>query len=158
VVFLLCLAGFQWEWPQDFPSNKFPVAAVAKCADVIAPAGVSARRVLTTDQWGDYLIYRLYPRCRVFVDGRSDFYGPGVGRQYLDLLNAAPNWEKTLKANGFNVALLPIEWPLAQLMEGHPDWQLRYRDGQAILLERKDTAVLNQKPDSAERIRGRQSE
>ena len=158
VVFLLCLAGFHWEWPQDFPSNKFPVAAVAKCADVIALAGVSARRVLTTDQWGDYLIYRLYPRCRVFVDGRSDFYGPGVGRQYLDLLNAAPNWEKTLKANGFNVALLPIEWPLAQLMEGLPDWQLRYRDGQAILLERKDNAVLNQKPDSAERIRGRQSE
>ncbi len=157
-VLLLCLAGFHWEWPQDFPSNKFPVVAVSKCADVIAPPRVMTRRVLTTDQWGDYLIYHLYPRCRVFVDGRSDFYGPRIGRQYLDLLNAAPNWEKTLKANGFNVALLPIEWPLAELMMHHPDWLVRYRDDQAILLERKDTARLNQKLDSAERMHGRQSE
>ncbi len=35
---------------------------------------VSAR-IFTYDQWGDYLIYRLYPRIRVFIDGRSDFYG-----------------------------------------------------------------------------------
>src|SRR5208282_549297 len=119
---------------------------------------VMPRRILTTDQWGDYIIYHFYPHIRVFVDGRSDFYGPGIGRQYLDLLNAAPNWDKTLKANGFNVALLPIEWPLAQLMTRHQDWQVRYRDDQAILLERKDTAGLNQKPDSAERMHGRQSE
>jgi hypothetical protein len=155
---LLSLAGLHWDWPQDFPSNKFPVTAVAKYANVIAPTWVVPRRILTTDQWGDYLIYRFYPRCRVFVDGRSDFYGPRVGHQYLELLNAAPNWEKTLKANGFRVALLPIEWPLAQLMMRHPDWQVRYLDGQAILLERKDSTGLNQKPDSTERIHGRQSE
>lgn len=158
-VLLFCLVGLHWwEWPQDFPSNKFPVAAVAKYADVIAPSGVMSGRILTTDQWGDYLIYHLYPHPRVFVDGRSDFYGPAIGGQYLDLLNASPSWEKTLKANGFNLALLPIEWPLAQLMMGHQDWRVRYRDGQAILLERKDTPGLNQKSDSTESIHGGQSE
>ena len=32
-------------------------------------------RLLTTDQWGDYIIYCFYPRQKVFMDGRSDFYG-----------------------------------------------------------------------------------
>ncbi len=157
-VSLLCLAGLHWDWPQDFPSDKFPVAAMVHCADVFEPSVVTSQRILTTDQWGDYLIYHLYPHGRVFVDGRSDFYGPEIGRQYLDLLNAGPSWEKTLKANRFTVALLPTEWPLAQLMMCHSDWQVRYRDTQAILLERRGAVGLNQKPDSTERIHRRQSE
>jgi hypothetical protein len=43
---------------------------------------------------------------------------------------------------------------LAQLMMGHQDWRVRYRDGQAILLERKNTPRLNQKSDSTEGIHG----
>jgi hypothetical protein len=92
------------------------------------------------------------------VDGRSDFYGPAVGRQYLDLLNAAPNWESTTVANGFDVALLPLEWPLAQLLMRHPGWHVRYLDRQAILLERQGHAGLNPKPDSTERIHGEQAD
>ncbi len=145
-VLLLCLSAFHWDWPEDFPSTKFPVRAVAKRAVVI----VCARRILTTDQWGDYLIYHLYPRGRVFVDGRSDFYGPGIGRQYLDLLNAAPNWEQTLNANAFDLALLPVDWPLVRLMECRTDWHIGYRDSQAVLLERAANTGLNQKPKSAE--------
>ena len=42
-------------------------------------------RVLTTDQWADYLIY-INPAQKVFIDGRSDFYGPEVGNDYLRLI------------------------------------------------------------------------
>jgi hypothetical protein len=30
------------------------------------------------DQFGGYLIYRLYPQYKVFVDGRGDFYRQGT--------------------------------------------------------------------------------
>ncbi len=44
--------------------------------------------IFTFDQWGDYLIYRLYPRTRVFIDGRSDFYGAAFeALKYIDALN-----------------------------------------------------------------------
>lgn len=155
---LLILALFPWDGPKDFPANKFPVAALLRNADVIAPSAGAQPRILTSDQWGDYLIYHLYPKGRVFVDGRSDFYGRAVGRQYLDLLNGAPNWESTVDANGFDVALLPLEWPLAQLLMRHPRWRTRYVDHQTVLLERTGGAGLNQKPDSTERIHGGQSE
>jgi hypothetical protein len=155
---LLSLAMYPWSGPRDFPANKFPVTAVGRNANVFRPSTSARPRVLTSDQWGDYLIYHFYPAGRVFVDGRSDFYGPSVGRQYLDLLNAAPNWERTLETRGFDVALLPIEWPLGQLLMREPSWHVRYIDRQAILLERNGHWGLNQKPDSTERIHGEQSE
>jgi hypothetical protein len=155
---LLSLSLVPWNGPRDFPDNKFPVTAVLRNADVIAPSSGAQPRILTSDQWGDYLIYHLYPKGRVFVDGRSDFYGPAVGHQYLDLLNAAPDWQSTVDTYGFDVALLPLEWPLGQLLMRHPGWQVRYLDRQAILLERNGHAGLNPKPDSTERIHGEQSE
>jgi hypothetical protein len=149
---VVLLAAAPWEGPHDFPANKFPLAALNHDAGVIAPVGRSAPRILTSDQWADYLIYRFYPRARVFVDGRSDFYGPEVGRQYLDLMNGGHNWEDIVKRYRFELALIPFEWPLAQLMMRHPDWQVRYLDHQAVLLERLGATGLNQKPDSTERI------
>ena len=51
-------------------------------------------RIFTHDQWGDYLIYRLYPGHKVFVDGRSDFYGDDFEEKYIDVLNVKYGWEK----------------------------------------------------------------
>ncbi len=153
-VMLLGLSFIPWNWPRDFPANRFPVAALDRNLPVIAPAASAPPRLLTSDQWGDYLIYRLYPDERVFVDGRSDFYGPVIGRQYLELLNAAPTWKNIVVAYDFDVALLPAEWPLGRLMMLDPGWRIRYQDRQAILLERNRDARLNKKPDPTERING----
>jgi hypothetical protein len=93
-------------------------------------------RVLTSDQWGDYLIYRLYPRTRVFFDGRSDFYGEAIGEDYRELLAAGRGSRDLMARYGFTVALLPLDWPLGQILERDPDWQVVYRDRQAVLLVR----------------------
>src|SRR5205823_10999675 len=71
----------------DFPEPRFPVAAVSRNLGRLNAAG-GMPRILTSDQWADYLIYRLYPEQRVFFDGRSDFYGPLVGGDYQVLLSA----------------------------------------------------------------------
>ena len=154
-VLLLALAALPWEGPHEFPANKFPVNAIDRNAAIFSPSSGKLPRILTSDQWGDYLIYRFYPKGRVFVDGRSDFYGPVIGRQYLDLLNAAPDWETVVDAYGFDAALLPFDWPLAQLLIKHSRWQVRYQDRQAVVVVR-NRGALNQKPDSTERIHGSQ--
>ncbi|MBI1898280.1 MAG: hypothetical protein HYS04_17370, partial [Acidobacteria bacterium] len=43
-------------WPDNFPATHFPVGMVEKYR-----AQLAAQRVLTMDQWGDYLIFRSYP-------------------------------------------------------------------------------------------------
>ena len=54
------------------------------------------QRIFADDEWGDYLIYQLYPSRKVFVDGRSDFYGDDFGERYLDALNVKWGWQQTL--------------------------------------------------------------
>ncbi|MBI3666412.1 MAG: hypothetical protein HY236_09355 [Acidobacteria bacterium] len=126
---LLCSGGQRWR--ADFPREKFPQAALAA-----AEMKLVGHRVFTSDQWGDYLIYRFYPRTRVFIDGRSDFYGPEIGQQYLDAVVASHRWEEIFNHHGFEAALLPAEWPLATVLKAHPGWRLEYDDGQALVLRR----------------------
>jgi hypothetical protein len=116
----------------DFPASRFPVRAIERNRDWLAPGG-SMPRILTSDQWADYLIYRLYPRQRVFFDGRSDFYGPSLGADYRELLDAGPGWREAMRRHGFTRALLPRDWPLATILEREPGWQRVYEDGVAAL-------------------------
>jgi len=81
------------------------------------------RACFTTDQWADYLIY-LHPEQKVFVDGRSDFYGPEIGDQFLLVMRGMPGWEKVIEKYGFNLALLPVDTAAAQLLKLRPEWRV----------------------------------
>jgi hypothetical protein len=139
VVFLVSLAalGAPLKWPRDFPSIMFPTSMVHRHADLIATG-----RLLTPDQWGDYIIYTFYPRQKVFVDGRSDFYGEKIGQDYLHLLQGTYDWKATVDRNGFNVALLPVDWPLASLLKLDPSWRVVEDDTKVILLQRISTQAM----------------
>ncbi len=75
-VLALVIIGKPIPWPTDFPKLLFPVDMVRAHEAEIVQA-----RLLTTDQWGDYLIFRNPERQKVFVDGRSDFYGADLGNR-----------------------------------------------------------------------------
>lgn len=134
VLFVLTLAfmGKPIKWPTDFPKEMFPTAIVhAHEAEIVRS------RVLTTDQWADYLIFLHPDKQRVFVDGRSDFYGPEVGDKYIHVLNANWDWQKVMKEYQFQLALLPTEQPIVQLLKQSPEWRVVQDDGKNILLERR---------------------
>jgi len=121
----------------EFPRWRFPVQAVEGNGQWLAPHGAMPR-ILTSDQWADYLIYRLYPRQRVFFDGRSDFYGPSLGAEYRELLGASEGWQEVMRRHGFDRALLPREWPLSTMLDGEPGWRRVYQDDLAVLFARDD--------------------
>lgn len=81
---------------------------------------------------GGYLIYRCYP-AKVFVDGRSDFYGPAFEAEYAEVLGAQFNWEAILAAHGVDTVLLAVDSPLSSALKGSPNWQAVYDDGAAIV-------------------------
>ncbi|MBI1792000.1 MAG: hypothetical protein HYR60_31115, partial [Acidobacteria bacterium] len=149
LVATLALANGQ-NWPKDFPEIRFPVALVDKNVEVLAPKTGPMPRILSSDQWGDYLIYRFYPRMRVFVDGRSDFYGQEYGKEYIHLAGGHFSWQKVADRYGFDLALIPAEWPLSELLKRDPAWRVRQDDGLGILFERR--ASLMKSPHSAERL------
>lgn len=137
VIALVVLALLpQISWPTDFPAELFPIKMIQARQSVLETG-----RLLTTDQWGDYLIFHYSPKLKVFIDGRSDFYGSEFGNDYMKLMQGAWNWEALLQKHRFEVALLPVEWPLAALLKQNRQWQLIQDDGKALLFVRRAEAV-----------------
>ena len=126
-------------WPQDFPSQKFPTDLVRKHEGLIRES-----RLLTTDQWGDYILFHYWPAQKVFIDGRSDFYGPKIGNEYLRLSQGGWDWNQLLDRHGFTAALVPLEWPLAALLKQHRGWKVLSDDGKALVFQK-----IAAKPQSA---------
>lgn len=115
-------------WPSDFPSGLFPTAFIARHAAVIESA-----RLYTTDEWADYLLYRNYPKQRVFFDGRSDFYGERLGREFLRMSAGYHDWDKLLKKHKIDAVMAPPGTALASLLKLSPEWRLVADSGTEIL-------------------------
>jgi hypothetical protein len=135
VVLALSVPFLPIPWPQDFPEQIFPTRMVHQYGSLIWGS-----RVLTSDQWGDYLIY-TNPQQKVFVDGRSDFYGPELGDQYLHLAAGRWDWAETMAKYRFDAALLPTELGIVQILKLQPDWRVVEDDGKRILLVRRSIPV-----------------
>jgi hypothetical protein len=120
----------------NFPDSIFPVQAVERNLHELAPGG-SMPRILTSDQWADYLTFRLYPRQRIFFDGRSDFFGASIGSDYRRLMAGSGSWRKLVREYRFDMALLPLDWSLSTVLDGEPGWQRVYRDSVAVLYRRQ---------------------
>ncbi|MBI4873431.1 MAG: hypothetical protein HY822_02220 [Acidobacteria bacterium] len=136
-------------WPVNFPKEKFPVELVERHRERLA-----AGRVFTSDQWADYLIFRSYPAQRVFFDGRSDFYGPDLGREYIRLSQAHYEWEQLLDRHGFDLVLSPADWPLASVLKREPRWRILADDGRGILFERVRGAAGSKADAEKSRVAG----
>ena len=111
----------------EFDPDSYPAGALATLK-----SNASAR-IFTNDEWGDYLIWSLYPTNRVFVDGRSDFYGDDFEAQYVDILNVRDGWEKTLGRFGVDTILLPPDAPLAGALKQSSRWKMVYGDSVAVV-------------------------
>jgi hypothetical protein len=123
----------------EFDPKRYPASAVNKMSrDML---GDGSARIFTYDQWGDYLIYRLYPRTRVFVDGRSDFYGSEFEHRYLDALNVKYGWEDTLARFGIDTILLPPSLALTGALKISSRWRLIYDDGVALVFRSAASAA-----------------
>ena len=117
---------------QKFRAEYDPARYPAKALSAIRGTNHS-RSTFTHDEWGDYLIYRLYPDTKVFVDGRSDFYGDEFCDKYQDVLNSRYQWEETLGRYGVDTVLLPVDAPLTGALKESRRWRPVYDDGMAIV-------------------------
>ena len=111
-----------------FDQRQFPVAA----AEYIAAHPIHDH-MFSTDRWSGYLIYRLYPDTKLFIDDRHDLYGEAFLKDYLKALGADLGWREVLDKNGVTSVLIPPDAPLANVLKETSDWRVAYDDGVAIL-------------------------
>ena len=142
LAFAICLQG-GWLGSRhlihaQFDPKKVPVGAVSFLQRESVGKQPSMEPVFSTDAWGGYLIYVMYPERKVVVDDRHDLYGSGRIRQYLILTQAAPGWQNVLQEWKIRTALLPTGSTLANLLRELPqDWRVAYEDKVAVVFERR---------------------
>jgi hypothetical protein len=96
----------------------------------------SEGRIFTKDQWGGYLIYRFGGRTKVFIDGRSDFYGQDLLETYAQLMEVKPGWDGILKEYDVRTILIPPDHALASALKLSPGWKLIYSDNVAGIFQK----------------------
>jgi len=119
-----------------FVSTYDPAAYPEKAIPLLLSS--ETHHIFTDDEWGDYLVFNLYPSKLVFVDGRSDFYGDEFDEKYLDLLNVKYGWEKTLDRYDIDTILLSPKLALASTLKISREWLVVYDDGVAVVFRRAE--------------------
>jgi hypothetical protein len=121
-----------------FDPKRFPVGSV----DFLVHRGIT-EPIFSTDAWGGYLIYRLYPQGRVVVDDRHDLYGEDFLKRYLKILRVEPGWEEALAGMHADWVLAPHGSALANILRLAGGWRAMYEDETSELFQRVGKLMLS---------------
>ena len=108
--------------------ERFPARAVAFLQS--HPSGP----IFNHYDWGGYLIWRLYPSTRVFIDGRADLYGEQLLDQFAETYQFKGAWQQIFERWGIETVLVPSDSALATGLRSSPGWTVAYEDSQAAVL------------------------
>lgn len=115
------------------PQSNFPVGAVRWMMQNNVKGNL-----LPHFDWGEFLIWQLYPTCRVAMDGRYEtVYEDGLHREYFDFLNGRPNWEVFLLKYRHDMVLIRSDSRTCSLMLNDPAWRVAHMDPESVLFMRK---------------------
>ncbi|MBI5209643.1 MAG: hypothetical protein HY927_06710 [Elusimicrobia bacterium] len=114
------------DWERGYP--RAPVEMLAQ--------RYPGRRLFHSYDWGGYLIYKLSPGTKVFVDGRLEPYWDILGKDYRPLIEGAPGWQGLLERHRIETVLIKPYTRLAHFLVEDKAWRAVYSDPMAILFVR----------------------
>jgi len=121
------------------PQSRYPVGAL----NWIMQKGLKGN-ILPLFDWGEFIIWRLYPDCRVAMDGRYEtVYEEHVHREYFDFLFARPTWRVFLEKYPHEMILIPSRIKIADLVKMEKGWRIAYGDQESLLFIRNGDQRLS---------------
>jgi len=117
-------------------AQSFPARAVAFLQSY-PPSGP----IFNDYDWGGYLIWKLYPSTRVFIDGRADLYGQQFFDQFADTYQLKDAWQQPLQHWHIDTVIVPPDSALATALRGSTGWIVSYEDSQAVILTSRPHSV-----------------
>lgn len=102
---------------------------------------------------GSYLIYRLYPDERVFVDGRPEAYPAEFFHStYIPMQLSDDIWQATVKQYGINTIIwahtdnTPWGSQFLKRITRDPGWKLVYFDDYGLIMQKNETVSPDKYP------------
>lgn len=86
-------------------------------------------KMFNSYEWGGYFVWRLWPRYRVYIDGRGDVMGREFMAEYMKVVNLQPGWRSILDRRHVAFAVLKPGALLGQALRLDPDFALLHGDG-----------------------------
>lgn len=80
------------------------------------------------DEFGDYMIYALYPKHKVFIDSRHEIYMKERFQDYLDVISLKTGWDKILDKYDINWIIFDKDSFLSKFLSTSGKWKLIYSD------------------------------
>jgi tetratricopeptide (TPR) repeat protein len=103
-------------------------------------------RVFTADHYGGYLIWRLYPEHRPFIDTRLVLRTAAQYEEFLRVVDEPENFAAFAERERFDFAVLPTSYPdrylsLIGALYQDPSWALVFSNGSEVVFSRTSLAV-----------------
>jgi hypothetical protein len=130
-----------WIRPAVYHTSLVQQGTPVRAMDFIAEHRLTGN-IFHPQMFGDYLIWRLWPDQKSFIDGRVHLFGLEFVNEYFSVYHDA-NWEQVLakwRVRYLLLSTLPGELDSLQLAEAarrSPRWRTLYEDDVAVLLERR---------------------
>jgi hypothetical protein len=136
-VVLVLLCGWRWRASMagaaTFEHTRFPADAVAFLRSN-PPAG----RIFNAYAFGGYLVWRLYPEYRVYMDGRADLYGDAFLARFNELYQGETDPQPEFLRRDIRTAMVEPGAPIDRLLSFTRGWHKVYQDSVAIIYMRDD--------------------
>ncbi|GEM_PF-4438066 len=136
LLFFISVAGFhnpRLTYWNGLNKNFFPIPA----SDFMERENIKGN-IFNIYAWGGYLLFRFGNDNKIFIDGRTDMYGPERLEEYDQILEARSGWETLFDKYDIQIALISSEWGLSKKLSGDPDWLLVFSDKQASVFVQKE--------------------
>jgi len=127
-------------------ATYYPTARAGEAAFIRAKLPVDAvqfildhrieGRMFNSYDFGGYLIHRLYPQQRVFIDGRADMYGDRFFMEFGTMANGGPGWAALFDTYAVDYVICQRDAAIRQLLIARGDFRLVYDDATSSVLVR----------------------
>lgn len=92
--------------------------------------------------YGGYLIYRLAPDQKVFIDGRADMYGDLFVRDFLEIYNGGSQWEEKFDKFSIDYVISSKSAPIRQILLSKGRFKEVFEaDGHSVLVRTETISV-----------------
>lgn len=114
-------------------TQKFPAAAME-----FIRANKLPQPLYNEYHWGGYLIWKLYPDYRVFIDGRADVYGDKFFEEFMAAHAGEPGWRETLTKYNVRTVLVTPDSAIASLLRQDQSWNKIFEDAQSVIFVKSE--------------------
>jgi hypothetical protein len=141
IALLVLFIASPWIYPSVSHTSLLEPQTPVKAVDFIERHNLQGH-IFHPQIFGDYLIWRLYPRQHSFIDGRVHLFGENFVREYQKVFYDS-RWQEMLASFDIQYLLLSKDAKQTDSLymirnaRGSSNWEVLFEDDISILLKRK---------------------